>query len=548
MIRQTRFVVPRAVVSVIGRADHRTVFVLSAPPGRNPNIQLTSRSQPAYQGAHTISVGSGMHRGFYTELIPLHLGAIGVRASDIHRQEKADVFATTDNRAVFLFPGLGAYAPAALRQARVEYPQAIEIVKEIDEAAADHGIPAVAPVLLGDEELSIEEMLSRPAVQLQVAIFAISIATHRILMDEGAHPYALVGHSFGEIAALVAGGAFTLADGVHLVSARAKALEALEGRGAMAAISVNAEMAGHLISVLDEPDLVVACFNAPRQTVLSGPVAAIERARGVAEALGAFFTVLYLPYASHHPSMRPAVATFAESTRTIVQQPLELPVISPIHGRRYTDDDDLTAMLGQCLVLPVRFTDTIRDLHSMGVSSFIEVGALKALTRCAELTVPAIRTVAPLLDPAQAGSALRDAARAGGLPAASAPVQQVKSRRPMESAPKALPVLATEASPVEAPVSAAPPPTPVPEALPRPDVLEQLRTLYADLLEYPPDLLTDEALLEADLGVDSLKQTALLTKVIDHFELTRPDGGVQVPSYPSLGHIADFVLERLAVR
>ena len=53
----------------------------------------------------------------------------------------------------------------------------------------------------------------------------------------------------------------------------------------------------------------------------------------------------------------------------------------------------------------------------------------------------------------------------------------------------------------------------------RSSVLARLRTLYAEALEYPEDVLTEDALLEAELGIDSLKQTALLTKVAAEFEL-----------------------------
>ncbi|MBF6169293.1 acyltransferase domain-containing protein [Streptomyces gardneri] len=443
----------------------------------------------------------------------------------------------TNDRTVFLFPGLGAYSPAALRSAALDHPWVADELDKIDYAAADYGIPAVRPVLLGEQELSIEDMLTRPAAHLQLAIFATSIATHKILMDSGARPRALVGHSFGEIAALVSSGAFTLADGVYLVWARARALEPWEGRGAMAAISVDVETAAHIIGALEAPELVVACVNAPRQTVLSGPVEAIDAAEPVVQALGAFFTKLYLPYASHHPSMHPAATAFVQLTSGIAQHHLEIPVISPIHGRRYTDDDDLTTLLGQCLVLPVRFTDTIRNLHEHGVSRYVEVGALRALTRCAELTVPDIQTYAPLSDPGQAVAELAAAARGNGA--------VTPQHRPAMSA-----VLVTEAAPVPEPV--APPPTsaatlpqePAPQRAARDDVTRRLRALYADLLEYPPDVLTEDAMLEADLGVDSLKQTALLTKVIEMFELTRPPNGVTVLDYPSLGHIAEWVLQQ----
>ena len=78
------------------------------------------------------------------------------------------------------------------------------------------------------------------------------------------------------------------------------------------------------------------------------------------------------------------------------------------------------------------------------------------------------------------------------------------------------------------------------------DVLERLRSLYAEALEYPPELLTDDAALEADLGIDSLKQTALLTRVTDEFGLPAEAARARVWSLNTLGEIAAHVTTHLA--
>jgi acyl carrier protein len=90
------------------------------------------------------------------------------------------------------------------------------------------------------------------------------------------------------------------------------------------------------------------------------------------------------------------------------------------------------------------------------------------------------------------------------------------------------------------------PETPRRHAPSRADVVGRLRDLYAEALEYPPDVLTEAALLEADLGVDSLKQTALLSRVFETFGF--PDGaeGMRGLDFPSLGRIADHILAQTA--
>jgi acyl carrier protein len=136
----------------------------------------------------------------------------------------------------------------------------------------------------------------------------------------------------------------------------------------------------------------------------------------------------------------------------------------------------------------------------------VECGALNALTRCVELTVPHVDVLAPLLDPADELAGLRRVV--GGQPARREPV--VPMARTSEDRPN------------------------------RDAVLARLRRLYAAALEYPEEVLTEDALLEAQLGVDSLKQTALLGKVATEFGLT--ENGTAVWDLPSLGKIADHVL------
>jgi [acyl-carrier-protein] S-malonyltransferase len=77
-------------------------------------------------------------------------------------------------------------------------------------------------------------------------------------------------------------------------------------------------------------------------------------------------------------------------------------------------------------------------------------------------------------------------------------------------------------------------------------VLEQLRGLYAAALEYPPEVLTDEALLEAELGVDSLKQISLLVQVAEQFGLPATGEIGRGLEFPTLGHVADHVLRSTA--
>lgn len=80
----------------------------------------------------------------------------------------------------------------------------------------------------------------------------------------------------------------------------------------------------------------------------------------------------------------------------------------------------------------------------------------------------------------------------------------------------------------------------------RQTVLAELVSLYATALEYPAELFEEEVELEGDLGVDSVKQTELLARAADRFGLPPQPSGFAIGKFPTLGHIADLIVESAA--
>src|SRR3954467_6884883 len=75
----------------------------------------------------------------------------------------------------------------------------------------------------------------RDPADAQPAGFALQVALTELLRSRGAGPSAVVGHSFGEIAAAWAAGALSLEQAAHIVSVRCRVEQRLAGRGAMLA-------------------------------------------------------------------------------------------------------------------------------------------------------------------------------------------------------------------------------------------------------------------------------------------------------------------------
>src|SRR5262249_40608329 len=91
---------------------------------------------------------------------------------------------------------------------------------------------------------------------------------------------------------------------------------------------------------------------------------------------------------------------------------------------------------------------------------------------------------------------------------------------------------------IEAPVEAGP-------RLSREEVEAFLIEAFAKETGYPPDLIDVHADLEADLGIDTVKQAQVLGKVRDRFNL-RTDEKLALRDFPTVEHILQYV-ERSAV-
>ncbi|GAA4226673.1 hypothetical protein GCM10022254_12380 [Actinomadura meridiana] len=255
--------------------------------------------------------------------------------------------------------------------------------------------PSLRAVLL-DDPASYRAAAARVPGVAQLAGYAASLAVDRALRASGVHPAYAVGQSFGEIAALVAAGAFTIADGARMAVSLVDVLGRRGRGGGMGLLESGEDGAQACIRAAAAPQVVVACLNAPSATVVSGPQGPLERVLEVARGRGVRAVRLAVPYLSHHPAMAGADDEWYALIRRFPQRPLETPVHSPVRGRAYRDGDDLHRALADCIVRPVRLPAALRAVHEAGATVFAEAGAGEALCRCARLTVPGARTLTPL--------------------------------------------------------------------------------------------------------------------------------------------------------
>jgi acyl-CoA oxidase len=315
----------------------------------------------------------------------------------------------TPSEYVYLVPGQGGDPRGALRglhESERWIRAAIdEVFAEVEPVGTAHGLDPIGDVLLAETKTAI----APGAVPL--AAYTASIALHRVLADADAavRPSRVIGQSFGEIAALVCAGAFTVAEGAAAVCALNEAFQLVQGRGGMVLVRASLADTEKVLARLMRPDLVVACVDASDETIVSGPNDAVDALLSLQDREGdevPKLARLAVPYASHHPDLAPVAARFRAGLEPLRQRALTCEVLSPVRRRAYADTDDLRDALADCVIKPVHLIEAV-EAPIGSAPLFIEIGVGASLCRCARATLPGARTLAPLADPPAARELLR---------------------------------------------------------------------------------------------------------------------------------------------
>jgi len=199
-------------------------------------------------------------------------------------------------------------------------------------------------------------------------------------------PGVVAGHSLGEYTALVAAGALSLADALPLVRFRAQAMqEAVPvGVGAMAAIlglDSQAVRSGCAEVAAATGEAVEAVnFNDPKQTVIAGTKAGVEKACEALKAKGAK-RALPLPVSApfHSSLMKPAAERLKEKLAATAFAVPQIPVVNNIDVAVQGDPAAIRDALYRQAFGPVRWVEIVRAIRARGVTHIFECGPGKVL-------------------------------------------------------------------------------------------------------------------------------------------------------------------------
>ncbi|MCS0634738.1 acyltransferase domain-containing protein [Streptomyces sp. LP05-1] len=467
-----------------------------------------------------------------------------------------------DHQVAFLFPGVTQYAPQGFADLCRTRSEAMDVLRRVDAVARSCDLPSLENVALCDPPTTLAQLEDKEPAVLPLLQYALALATADGLRSAGIEPHAVAGHSFGELSAFVCAGILSVEDGVRVICLRMRAIGTTRGRGGMLAVQAAPPRVEHLLRAVASPTLAVACVNTPRQSVVSGTSSELDHVERLAAALDWQTVRLSSPYPYHSRLLAGLVTPLREALQEagVRAQALTTPTRCVFHDRWHDDSDDLLTHIAEMLIRPVRFVDCVRSLYDEGITHVVECGTGDTLTRFVEANIPRVQVVVPLPD----NTATPDFARlAAGLrtpgggaatarlppvpardsvtgPAPSAPTSQRKSSA---DEPAAAPTPAPGPTPRNAPEGAAPSGAAAEGKQDRQRVVAVLGDLYAEITGYPADVFTEDAHVEVELGIDSLRQTRMLAAVAEKFAVPLLASGVRIKDFPTIGHIADAVVE-----
>ena len=232
----------------------------------------------------------------------------------------------------------------------------------------------------------------------QPALFTVGAVASTLLRERGVSADVAAGHSVGEYAALLTAGALTFEAGLWAVRRRGELMASASERspGTMAAIlGLPLDIVEEMCAAASAVGFVeVANENGPRQTVISGEIAGVERAMELAEQEEDGIAVpLAVSGAFHSRLMASAAEEFSEVLSAIDLRPTTIPVLCNVDAAVVRAPHEIRDALIRQITGRVRWSGSLLALAASGTQRLIAAGPGRTLTRMTRELLPGIEVL-----------------------------------------------------------------------------------------------------------------------------------------------------------
>lgn len=270
---------------------------------------------------------------------------------------------------VFLYSGQGAQWTGMGKALLAEEPAFAKAVDELEPAFLDKvGFSLRQTLEAGEPIVGID--------RIQPVLVGMQLALTELWRSYGVGPDAVIGHSMGEATAAVVAGVLTPAEGLDVIATRTQLMKRLSGQGAMALLELDAAATERLIA--DKPEITIAVYASPKQSVIAGPPAQVDELVAVVDAQGKLARRIEVDVASHHPTIDPVLPELREALAYLRPAAPKIPLVSTV---AYTGSEPLYSAdyWAANLRNPVRFSQAVHEA-SADHANFIEISSHPLLT------------------------------------------------------------------------------------------------------------------------------------------------------------------------
>lgn len=283
-------------------------------------------------------------------------------------------FGSDFSQKCFIFPGQGVASPGMLKETYLQSEIIQAKFLEADRTAKTLGLSKVSDYILAPDVLDAKTR----HVIANLALFTLECALFDVLISRKVFPELIMGHSFGEYAALVAAGTVSFADMFRVIYHREILCPAPNKLGFMIAIRASA---AEVRKILDVNEYHISNLNSPNQTVISVSVSGLEKIKNIlVERKVRHVVLIGVPQPYHSPYLAGAkdrIADYLKKAEFVTEKPsipIYSSVLKKILDQKNFNPADVKNILENQITEPVDFIRQIRFARSFGCANFLEVG------------------------------------------------------------------------------------------------------------------------------------------------------------------------------